>query len=93
GSEAWAIAAAGTFGALAALLPTDLGERGMLGDAGANPVGGLLGLGLAASLDAAALTAVVLVLLALNAASERWSFSEVIARTPPLRAFDSIGRK
>ena len=93
GDPGWAMAGAGAFGGLVAVLPTDLGERGMLGDAGANPVGALVGLGLATSLDPAPLTAVVVVLLALNAASERWSFSEVIARTPPLRAFDSIGRK
>jgi UDP-N-acetylmuramyl pentapeptide phosphotransferase/UDP-N-acetylglucosamine-1-phosphate transferase len=89
----WALAAAGPFGALAAVLPSDLGERGMLGDAGANPLGALAGLGLAVSLDVWPLTAVVVALLALNAASERWSFSAVIERTPLLRRLDSIGRK
>ncbi|HEX2294591.1 MAG TPA: hypothetical protein VHN37_04710 [Actinomycetota bacterium] len=93
GNETWALAAAGTFGALAALLPVDLAERGMLGDAGANPIGGLVGLGLAVSLDTAPLAAVVALLAALNAASERWSFSQVIDRTPLLRKLDSIGRK
>ncbi|HEX2057248.1 MAG TPA: hypothetical protein VHI71_02670 [Actinomycetota bacterium] len=93
GHPQWVLAAAGPLGALVAVLPADLDERGMLGDAGANPLGALVGLGLAVSLDVVPLTAVVLVLLALNAASERWSFSDVIARTPPLRAFDSIGRK
>jgi UDP-GlcNAc:undecaprenyl-phosphate GlcNAc-1-phosphate transferase len=93
GADLWAIAAAGTLGALAVTLPLDLGERGMLGDAGANPVGGLLGLGLALSLEPGPLAAAVATLLALNLASEKWSFSEVIARTPPLRAFDGLGRK
>ena len=93
GDTGWGIAAAGTLAALAVVLPADLGERGMLGDAGANPLGALLGLGLAASLDGVALGAAVAVLLALNLASEKWSFSEVIARTPPLRAFDGLGRK
>ncbi|HYP22451.1 MAG TPA: hypothetical protein VEV43_02660 [Actinomycetota bacterium] len=93
GDERWAVDAAGAFGALAALLPADLGERGMLGDAGANPLGALVGLGLAVSLDAAPLGAVVVVLLALNAASERWSFSKVIESSPPLRALDELGRK
>ncbi len=37
--------------------------------------------------------AAVVVLLALNLASERWSFSKVIERTPPLRWLDAIGRK
>lgn len=93
GSEPWALAAAGTLGGLAAVLPADLGARGMLGDAGANPLGALLGLGLAASLGSAALAASVVVLLALNLASEVWSFSKVIERTAPLRSFDRWGRK
>ncbi|MFN2586539.1 MAG: hypothetical protein ABR613_00275 [Actinomycetota bacterium] len=93
GSAAWAVAAAGTIGALAAVLPADLSARGMLGDAGANPIGALLGLGLVASVETPVLAASVAVLLALNLASERWSFSRVIERTPPLRAFDEWGRK
>lgn len=93
GDERWAIASAGTFGALAAVLPSDLDERGMLGDAGANPLGGLVGLGLGVSLGTVPLSVVVAVLLLLNAASERWSFSEVIERTPFLRTIDAIGRK
>lgn len=93
GDPAWALASAGAFGALTLVLPADLGERGMLGDTGANPLGALIGLGLAASLPTAPLTAAVVVLLALNAASERWSFSKVIEETPLLRALDAIGRK
>ncbi|MDQ3916710.1 MAG: hypothetical protein M3323_15485 [Actinomycetota bacterium] len=93
GSFEWGIAAAGTLVALTVVLPADLGERGMLGDAGANPLGALLGLGLVASFDGPALAAAVVVLLALNLASERWSFSKVIERTPPLRWLDAIGRK
>ena len=93
GDAQWAVAAAGAFGALAAVLPADLGERGMLGDAGANPIGGLIGLGLADSLGRAPLAVVVVVLLLLNAASERWSFSKVIEETPLLRKLDAIGRK
>ena len=93
GHEHWGLAAAGAFGALAAILPLDLRERGMLGDAGANPLGALIGVGLAVSLDRVSLTIAVGVLLALNAASELWSFSKVIERTRILRAFDGIGRK
>lgn len=93
GNRDWAVAAAGTLAALAVVLPADLRERGMLGDAGANPLGALLGLGLAASLGRPALGVAVAILLLLNLASERWSFSEVIERTQPLRAMDRLGRK
>jgi hypothetical protein len=93
GNPVWAVAAAGTFGGLLAVLPADLGERGMLGDAGANPVGAVIGLGLAVSLEGPALAAAVVVLLLLNLASERWSFSEVIDCTPALRTLDRLGRK
>lgn len=93
GNVHWAIDAAGPLGALAAVLPADLGERGMLGDMGANPIGAVIGLGLAVSLETAPLTAVVVLLFLLNAASERWSFSKAIERVALLRKLDAIGRK
>jgi UDP-N-acetylmuramyl pentapeptide phosphotransferase/UDP-N-acetylglucosamine-1-phosphate transferase len=89
----WGIAAAGAMGALLACLPLDLDERAMLGDAGANPLGGLLGLGLAVSLGSVGRWVAVVVLLALNAASERWSFSAAIRSTPWLHRLDQLGRK
>ena len=87
------LAAAG-LGAAVALLPEDLGERAMLGDAGANALGALLGLAAAAGARstvglawrAAALTAVTL-------ASEKVSFTKVIAGNPPLNAIDMWGRR
>lgn len=93
GHPEWAIGAAGMVGALMACLPVDLSERAMLGDAGANPLGATAGLGLALSLDGAALWVAVAVVVALNLASERWSFSEAIARTPWLGSLDRAGRK
>jgi UDP-GlcNAc:undecaprenyl-phosphate/decaprenyl-phosphate GlcNAc-1-phosphate transferase len=88
----WTVAAAGLLGSLAAVLPSDLGEKAMLGDAGANPLGAVLGLGLALAMGEPARVATVVLLLALNAASERWSFSKVIESTPALAAFDRLGR-
>lgn len=93
GDTGWAIAAAGAIGALLACLPFDLGERAMLGDAGANPLGGLIGLGLALSLDDVARWVAVALLLTLNLASERWSFSALIAANPWLHRLDRMGRK
>jgi hypothetical protein len=92
-SDEWAAAAAGTLGALIAILPADLAARGMLGDAGANPLGAVWGMGLATALSPAGLAAATAVLLLVNLASERWSFSRAIERTPMLRAFDQLGRK
>lgn len=89
----WAVAVAGTAGAALAVLPADLAARGMLGDAGANPLGAVWGLGLALSVGTAGRAAAAAALLLLNLISERYSFSDVIDRTPPLRVFDRLGRK
>jgi hypothetical protein len=93
GSAAWTVAAAGALAALATCLPADLGARAMLGDAGANPIGALVGLGLAASLDETGRLVAIVLLVSLNLASERWSFSRLIETSPPLRAFDMWGRR
>jgi UDP-N-acetylmuramyl pentapeptide phosphotransferase/UDP-N-acetylglucosamine-1-phosphate transferase len=85
--------AAGPLGATLAVLPADLGEQVMLGDSGANALGALLGLRLAAiparGPRAALLTAVV----ALTLASEKVSFTKVIEATPGLRELDRLGRR
>jgi len=93
GDQGWASVAAPVFAATCVAMFFDLRERGMLGDAGANPLGAVLGVGLAASLDEPARLIAIVVLLALNLASEKWSFSRVIDATPPLRWFDRLGRK
>ncbi|HWG95043.1 MAG TPA: hypothetical protein VNU66_12540 [Mycobacteriales bacterium] len=84
----------GVAGAAAALLPGDLREQTMLGDAGANALGAVLGTALAARCAtrparAAALAGVV----GLTAASEVVSFSRVIDAVPPLRWADRLGRR
>jgi hypothetical protein len=90
------LAAAGTgavLGAGAAAWAGDLGESDMLGDGGANALGALVGtrlaLGLPRPLRVAALAAVV----GLTLASEKVSFSAVIARTPWLDTVDAAGRR
>lgn len=80
-------------GAAAGLLPADLAERSMVGDAGANALGAALGLGLVLTAGTGARVTALLILLALTATSEVVSFSRVIARTPPLRALDDLGRR
>jgi hypothetical protein len=93
GSSSWAFAAIAPGGALVACLWFDLRATGMLGDAGANPLGGVAGLGLAAALDEPGRVAAIAVLLVLNLASERYSFSRAIERVGVLRALDRLGRR
>jgi UDP-N-acetylmuramyl pentapeptide phosphotransferase/UDP-N-acetylglucosamine-1-phosphate transferase len=85
--------AAGTLGAGAALLPADLGEEIMLGDAGANALGALLGVALIARTGPAGRAVALTVLAALTAASEKVSFTKVIQDTPWLRELDALGRR
>jgi UDP-GlcNAc:undecaprenyl-phosphate/decaprenyl-phosphate GlcNAc-1-phosphate transferase len=83
---------AGLAGAAAGTFPLDLGERGMLGDAGANALGGVVGVLLVTG-PSWLLWALAAVLLALQAASERVSFSRVIDGNRWLRAVDRLGRQ
>lgn len=80
-------------GAALALLDEDLGERAMLGDAGANALGAMLGAAAAASLPRSGRVAVLAGIVALTAASEKISFTKVIQRTPPLHWLDMLGRR
>lgn len=80
-------------GAALALLPDDLGERLMLGDTGANVLGGVLGVGVVLTADDTALLVVLGVLVVANLASEVVSFSRIIDAVPPLRALDRAGRR
>jgi UDP-N-acetylmuramyl pentapeptide phosphotransferase/UDP-N-acetylglucosamine-1-phosphate transferase len=84
---------AGPLGATLAVLPDDLQERVLLGDAGANALGALLGLRLAAVPGRGRRTALLAVVVALNLASERISFTRVIEATPGLRELDRLGRR
>jgi len=86
-------AVAAPLGAAAALLPEDLGERAMLGDAGANALGALLGVAAAASLSRPVRLALLAAITGLTAASEVVSFTAVIERTPALRWLDMLGRR
>ncbi len=85
--------AAAAAGAAAALLPEDLAERGMLGDTGANAAGALLGTAVVAAAGRRGRLAVLAAVAALTLASERWSFTAVIASTPGLRELDALGRR
>ncbi|WP_433294703.1 hypothetical protein ACQP2F_33805 [Actinoplanes sp. CA-030573] len=87
------LGAAGVVGAGAALLPDDLGEEIMLGDAGANAMGALLGVALTARTGTAGRLVALAALAALTAASEKVSYTKVIQDTPWLRRLDELGRR
>jgi UDP-GlcNAc:undecaprenyl-phosphate/decaprenyl-phosphate GlcNAc-1-phosphate transferase len=88
-----ASASAAPLAAAAALLPEDLGERAMLGDAGANALGAMLGTAAATSLPRPARLAALGVITGLTASSEVVSFTKIIDRTGPLRWLDMLGRR
>ena len=86
-------AVAAPLGAGLALLPEDLAERAMLGDAGANALGAMLGAAAAGSLPRSARAGLLAGIVALTVASEKVSFTKVIERTPALRRLDMLGRR
>jgi UDP-N-acetylmuramyl pentapeptide phosphotransferase/UDP-N-acetylglucosamine-1-phosphate transferase len=92
-SPAAAALAAVPLGAAAALLPEDLGERAMLGDAGANALGALLGLAAVTRLGRPGRWTLLGTVAALTAASEKISFTKVIAGNPVLNRIDMLGRR
>ncbi len=92
GAAALALGQPGPAAAALALLPDDLGEQTMLGDAGANALGAVLGLALLDRNPARARSALA-GLVALTAASEVVSYSRVIDAVPPLRWVDRLGRR
>lgn len=78
--------------AVGAALPADVGESTMLGDAGANGIGILLGTAVLDATGPRGRLAWLAAVVALTAASERVSFSAVIDRTPVLAWLDGLGR-
>lgn len=92
GSGAAGVALAPVMGAALGMLPDDLGERLMLGDAGANALGAALGVGAVLAVGPGARLVIAAVLVVLNAAAELFSFSKAINANPALRTLDRLGR-
>jgi UDP-GlcNAc:undecaprenyl-phosphate/decaprenyl-phosphate GlcNAc-1-phosphate transferase len=70
----------------------DLRERAMLGDTGANLLGGLAGLWLVLTLSETGQAVALGLLVLVTIYGEFRSISELVARTPGLRELDSWGR-
>ena len=87
------VAVAPVVGAFAGLLGDDLRERLMLGDAGSNVIGAVLGLAVVLECGPGVRAVVLAVLVAFTVASELVSFSRVIERVSVLRWLDELGRR
>ena len=74
------------------LLPYDLREMAMLGDAGSNALGAVLGLGSVGRLTGRGRIAAIAALAGLTVLGERRSLGTLIERTPVLRELDRLGR-
>jgi hypothetical protein len=74
------------------LAPYDLREMTMLGDAGANALGALLGYGSVGKLTARGQLFAIAALAGLTAVGEARSLGELIERTPVLSRLDRLGR-
>jgi UDP-GlcNAc:undecaprenyl-phosphate GlcNAc-1-phosphate transferase len=74
------------------LFPFDLRAKIMLGDAGSNVLGGIVGLTAVVALGPVTKIIAFIVFLALNVISERWSFTQIIEAIPPLKWLDEAGR-
>lgn len=84
--------AAAIVGVAAAAAPADLAGRSMLGDTGANALGAVLGLAWARQLPWGGRLLGAVAVAGLIVASERISFTQVIAGNPALDAIDRWGR-
>jgi UDP-N-acetylmuramyl pentapeptide phosphotransferase/UDP-N-acetylglucosamine-1-phosphate transferase len=93
GVPASLVAPAVVVGAALGLLAEDLREHLMLGDAGANVLGAVIGIAVVLTCAPKSRDVVLVVVAALNVAGELVSFTRVIEAVPPLRAIDRLGRR
>jgi hypothetical protein len=90
---AGAVVVGAPLGSAVLLLPYDLREKVMLGDAGSNALGAMLGLSSVSRLTGSSRWLAIGALAALTLLGERRSLGELIERTPVLRTVDSLGRE
>jgi hypothetical protein len=88
-----ALALGAPAGTAVLLLPYDLREKTMLGDAGSNALGAMLGLSSVSRLTGSRRWLAIGALAGLTLLGERRSLGELIERTPGLSALDRLGRE
>jgi glycosyl transferase family 2 len=87
------IAVDAPLGLAVCLLPYDLREMGMLGDAGSNGLGAMLGLSSVNRFTGRGRWLAIGALAGLTFIGERRSIGDLIERTPLLRDLDALGRR
>ncbi|HEX8100293.1 MAG TPA: hypothetical protein VF660_08855 [Actinomycetota bacterium] len=87
----YALVAAAAMGAAVVVFPFDLGEEGMLGDAGSNLLGFVIGLGLFQVLPLWALALALIAIVAVHVASETVTLSRLIKSYRALRWYEELG--
>jgi hypothetical protein len=93
GQSQFGLGASAAFGASLAVFLFDLTERAMLGDAGSNLFGFVVGVGLFATLPLWGLVFALAAVLGLHWAAETVTLSRIVESTPPLQWFDRLGRR
>ena len=88
-----ALPARAPIGTAVLLLPYDLREQTMLGDAGSNALGAMLGLSSVSRLTGTKRWLAIGALAGLTILGERRSIGELIERTPVLTQLDRLGRE
>jgi hypothetical protein len=90
---AGALVVGAPLGTAVLLLPYDLREKVMLGDAGSNALGAMLGLSSVSRLTGSSRWLAIGALAGVTLLGERRSLGELIERTPVLRTIDNLGRE
>ena len=90
--DAPAYFAGAAIGAAGVALVIDLRELAMLGDAGSNVLGFIVGVGLVDTVPTWGLGVILAGILVLHLFAETVTLSRIIEATPPLRWFDRLGR-
>ncbi|TYO95607.1 hypothetical protein [Desulfallas thermosapovorans] len=88
-----AVLATMVLGTLLAFLPADLKARAMMGDAGSNTLGIVIGLTAAVSLEGYYRTGYLTVLVILHIITEKYSLTQIISRNIILNYLDMLGRE
>ncbi|WP_449240740.1 hypothetical protein [Desulfoscipio gibsoniae] len=88
-----ALMATMTLGALLAFLPADLKARAMMGDAGSNTLGMVIGLTAAAALEGNYRIGYLTALVIMHIITEKYSLTRIIADNFMLNYLDMLGRE